>query len=158
MPLIDQKHIIKADAAIVFDLARSIDLHQISTAHTREKAIAGKTKGLLELHEQVTWKAKHFGVYQKLTSRMVELEKPKYFVDEMVSGAFKSFRHEHYFEQVGTTTIMVDKFTYISPFGVLGKWADYLFLKKYMTKFLRQRNLIIKEFAESEKWKEVFLA
>ncbi len=155
MPLIEQIYRIKADIDIVFDLARSIDLHQISTAHTKEKAIAGKTSGLLELHEQVTWRAKHFGIYQNLTSEMRELKKPNYFVDEMVAGAFQSFRHEHWFESSQGVTVMTDRFDYRAPLGILGKCADYVFLKKYMETFLNQRNLVVKEFAESGRWKEV---
>lgn len=155
MPLIEQVYSIKADIAIVFDLARSIDLHQISTTQTQERAIEGKTNGLLELHERVTWRAKHFGIIQKLTSEMIELEMPHYFVDEMVSGAFKSFRHEHHFFTVDNGTVMTDRFDYQSPFGVLGKCADHIFLRRYMTRFLEKRNLVIKDFAESGRWKEI---
>ncbi|MCG1036514.1 hypothetical protein [Polaribacter sargassicola] len=49
MPRIEIKTEIKADINIVFDLSRSIDLHKISTKHTNEKAIAGKTNGLIEI-------------------------------------------------------------------------------------------------------------
>ena len=41
MPTIQLETIINADIKICFDLSRSIDLHQISTAKTNEKAIAG---------------------------------------------------------------------------------------------------------------------
>jgi len=40
---------IKAPIQIVFDCARSIDIHQLSTAKTNEKAIFGRTSGLCEL-------------------------------------------------------------------------------------------------------------
>jgi hypothetical protein len=40
MPVISLKTIIEADIGLCFDLARSIDLHTISTAHTNERAIA----------------------------------------------------------------------------------------------------------------------
>jgi len=50
---------------------------------------------------------------------------------------------------------MTDLFIYKSPFGILGKLADKLFLKKYMTELLIERNRIVKEFSESEKWKEL---
>lgn len=82
------------------------------------------------------------------------MEKPDFFVDEMVKGAFKSFTHEHYFENIQEGTLMKDIFTYQLPYGILGKLADYLFLKKYMTNLLLDRNAVIKEFAESDKWKE----
>ncbi|WP_299065355.1 SRPBCC family protein [uncultured Polaribacter sp.] len=155
MPIIKLKTEIKADINIVFDLARSIDLHKISTQQTNEEAIAGKTSGLIGLNETVTWRAKHFGIYQNLTTKITAFNKPKSFTDEMVNGAFKSFKHEHLFINKNRNTLMIDVFCYESPFGVLGKFADKLFLKNYMTKLLNERNLIIREFAESKKWKEV---
>lgn len=110
MPRISIKTIVKADKKIVFDLSRSIDLHLISTAHTNERAIAGKTEGLINLNESVTWEAKHLGFKQHLTSKVTELESPNYFVDEMEKGAFKRFRHEHIFSDTSGWTIMQDEF------------------------------------------------
>jgi ligand-binding SRPBCC domain-containing protein len=155
MPRIEIKTKIKASKEVVFDLSRSIDLHKISTEKTNEKAIAGKTSGLIGLNESVTWRAKHFGVYQNLTSKITEYERPNYFVDEMQKGAFSEFKHEHHFKELNGETLMTDFFEYKSPFGILGKLADKLFLKKYMTELLSERNRIVKEFAESEKWKEI---
>ncbi|GAB4156881.1 MAG: hypothetical protein Tsb0033_08040 [Winogradskyella sp.] len=155
MPIIELRTEIKAPVEIVFDLSRSIDLHKISTEHTNETAIAGKTRGLIGLNESVTWRAKHLGIYQKLTSRITEFDRPNYFTDEMVSGAFKEFKHGHYFEDLNGRTIMNDVFNYKSPFGILGKLADRIFLEKYMTDLLIERNHIIKEFAESDKWKQI---
>ena len=111
-------------------------------------AIAGRMSGLIELGESVTWRAKHFGFFQELTSKITAFEKPKSFTDEMVSGAFKSFKHIHTFEPSANGTTMVDVFSYVSPLGILGRVADYLFLKSYMTNLLLQRNLVIKEYAE----------
>ncbi len=155
MPKIELKTEIKAEKEIVFDLSRSIDLHKISTEQTKEEAIKGKTSGLIGKGEWVTWRAKHFGFYQTLTSKIVELERPDYFVDEMVKGAFKSFRHQHYFTKSDFGTLMIDCFEYKSPLGFLGNLADSLFLEKYMKTLLEKRNQTIKEFAESEIWKEV---
>ncbi|MEM6297843.1 MAG: SRPBCC family protein [Bacteroidota bacterium] len=148
MPIIELSLDIAAPPERVFDLSRSIDLHEESTAQTNEKAVAGRTSGLMELGETVTWRAKHFGVYQHLTSKMTELEYPSYFVDEMVSGAFKRFRHEHYFEPISTGTRMRDIFDYTSPLGILGIFADRLFLEKYMRELLETRNQFIKSVAE----------
>ena len=155
MPRIELRTEIKAEKEIVFDLSRSIDLHKISTEQTNETAIAGKTSGLIGLNESVTWRAKHFGVYQNLTSKITEFDRPNYFADEMVSGAFKKFKHEHHFSELNEGTLMTDFFYYKSPFGILGKLADKIFLKTYMVELLEERNRIIKKFAESEKWKEI---
>lgn len=113
------------------------------------------TSGLIGLNETVTWRAKHFGVYQQLTTKITEYDRPNYFTDEMVSGAFKSFKHEHHFAELDGRTLMTDIFDYQSPLGSLGKLADKLFLEVYMTELLVERNRVIKEFAESGKWEEV---
>lgn len=110
MPSIELRTEIKTDKKIVFDLSRSIDLHKISTKHTNETAIEGKISGLIELNESVTWKAKHFGFYQILTSKITEFESPSYFADEMIEGAFKKFKHEHHFIDFNNGTLMTDFF------------------------------------------------
>ncbi len=132
-------------------MARSIDIYIQSTSQTGEKAIAGKTSGLIGLNETVTWEATHLGVRQKLTVKITELESPYYFVDEMVKGVFKRFKHEHEFERIHGGTLMTDIFDYTAPLGVLGKIADFLFLKKYMGHFLQKRNGVIKKLAEEER-------
>lgn len=138
-----------------FDLARSIDLHKISTAHTNEQAVEGRTNGLINLHETVTWQATHFGIRQKLTSKITAFDRPNYFTDEQIKGIFKSIIHEHKFEKVGDKVIMTDIFEFHSPFGLFGKLFNRLILTNYLKKLLTDRNQIIKAFAETEKWKEV---
>lgn len=150
MPVIRTEFTIDAPREIVFDLARSIDFHKESTKHTKEEAIAGRISGLLELGESVTWRAKHFGFWLELESKITEFDSPNYFVDEMVKGNFKSFKHKHIFEIKGDKTVMTDIFDYKSPLGFLGKLADRLFLKRYMTKFLSTRNTILKKYIESK--------
>lgn len=151
MPVIRMEFLIHAPQQICFDAARSIDLHMESTAKTRERAIAGVTSGLIQLGESVTWEAVHFGIKQNLTAKITEMEEPRYFVDEMVAGAFKRFRHEHEFIPSGQSqTRMLDTFDYTSPFGLLGKIVDRLVLEKYMTDFLRTRNEYIQSVAEAQ--------
>ena len=149
MPTIELFTQINAPIEIVFDLSRSIDLHIESTKQTGERAIAGRTSGLIGLGETVTWRAKHFGIWQNLTSKITEYKYPDYFVDEMVSGTFKSFRHEHHFSTIDGQTLMKDLFVFESPFGLFGKFFNWLVLKKYMTGLLVERNRVIKEAAET---------
>lgn len=132
-----------------FDLAKSIDLHIESTKQTGEQAIAGRTTGLIQLGESVTWRARHFGIRQTLTSKITELEYPNHFTDEMVSGAFKSFRHEHYFYAIHNQTVIKDIFSFESPGGWLGELFNLLVLGGYMQRLLEKRNEVIKEAAES---------
>jgi len=155
MPRICLKTTITAPIDIVFDLSRSIDLHTVSTKQTNEEAIAGKTSGLIGLGESVTWRAKHLGSTQSLTSKITDYNHPSFFADEMVEGIFKRFRHEHHFETEGNQTLMTDIFEYQSPFGILGKLANFIFLENYLRSFLKKRNIAIKEGAESDEWKKI---
>ncbi|WP_232699501.1 SRPBCC family protein [Brevibacillus daliensis] len=150
MPIIKSELVIKAPPQVCFDLARSIDIHMQSTSETSERAIGGRISGLIELGETVTWEAVHFGVRQQLTAKITEMEAPYRFVDEMVAGAFKRFYHVHEFTPTENGTIMVDIFDYTSPYGLIGRFADLLFLEKYMERFLLTRNLYIKKLAETQ--------
>jgi ligand-binding SRPBCC domain-containing protein len=55
---------------------------------TNERAIAGRTSGLIQLAETVEWCARHFGITQKLTAKITTMDSPHSFTDEMVNGAF----------------------------------------------------------------------
>ncbi|PRX99266.1 hypothetical protein CLV24_1622 [Pontibacter ummariensis] len=155
MPAITVHTFVAAPIELCFDLSRSIDLHTISTKHTGERAVAGVTAGLIELGETVTWKAKHLGVWQHLTSKITEYNRPYYFVDEMVHGAFKRFRHEQCFKEMEGGTLMLKVFDYTSPLGILGSIVDKSFLESYMTRLLTKRDKVIKQYAESGKWERV---
>ncbi len=138
-----------------FLLSLSVDLHQLSTAETNEKAIAGVTKGLMKLNDTVTWRAKHFGIYQNLTTKISSYDFPKYFVSEMVEGAFKKMHHQHLFEWKNNETIMTDIFVFDAPLGIFGKLFSKLVLKNYMKGFLIKRNDTIKRAAEGNDWKKL---
>ncbi len=137
----------------VFDLARSIDAHEQSTEGTQERAVAGVTRGLIGMGDEVTWEARHFGVKQRLTVRITGFERTSRFQDIMVSGAFKRMKHDHEFKAQPPGTVMVDCFEFESPFGILGRMVDRLFLAGYMRRFLVRRNQVLKNLAESEDWR-----
>lgn len=139
---------IKASIQIVFDASRNIDIHQLSASKSNEKAIAGVTSGLINLNETVTWRGKHFGLYLTHKSRITAMTFYSYFIDEMEEGKFKSFKHQHFFEEINGITTMTDKLQYETPFGIFGKLFDYLFLKKHLKVFLLERNKILKAVAE----------
>jgi ligand-binding SRPBCC domain-containing protein len=140
---------IKAPIAIIFDLSRNIDIHKLSTAKSNETAIDGITSGLINKGETVTWRGKHFGFYLTHKSIISAMEIPSYFVDEMVEGKFKSFKHEHSFIDGNGFIMMIDKIQYQTPYGIFGKLFDVLILKKHLTSFISERNKVLKELAEN---------
>ncbi|ALV47184.1 cyclase [Arthrobacter alpinus] len=126
--------------AQLFDLARSIDAHTESMAASREQAISGVTSGLISLGEDVTWRAWHFGLPLRMTSRITRMEAPDVFIDEQISGPFQSFRHVHEFIEFAGVTTMIDRIEFQAPFGLLGRLAEKLVLARYLQKLIETRN------------------
>jgi len=137
----------------VFDLSRSISLHKISSAHTNKEAIGGITSGLINKNETVTWRAKHLFKIRYFTTRISEMQSPNFFIDEMQKSDFKSLKHEHHFKKIDNGTIMIDILNFESPYGIIGKWFNKIYLKNLLQKFIVQRNIVIKDYAETGKWK-----
>ncbi|MGB7923824.1 MAG: SRPBCC family protein [Pyrinomonadaceae bacterium] len=148
MPIIHLETFIEAPIDLCFDLARSVDIHMASTNYTGERAIAGIMSGMMNLHDEVTWEATHFGTRQRLTSRITAFDRPRMFTDEMLRGAFKYWRHTHLFEPRDRGTLMIDDADYASPLGLLGRIVDRLVLERHMTRLLLTRNIHIKKVAE----------
>ena len=145
---------IAAPVERVFDLARSVDMHKHTMTKHKEEAVAGIRFGLMEKNETVTWKAKHLFKTRFLRSEITEMKKPNRFIDEQVKGDFKKMRHEHHFKPCDNGTIMIDLLEFETPYGSFGRFVSKVFLTRYMKKLIEQRNLAIKEFAESERWRK----
>ncbi len=156
MPTIHLETQIQVPVDLCFDLARNIDIHQMTTAQTREKAVPpGITSGMIGPDDIIIFEAVHFGVRQKLISRMTEFDRPHRFADIMIKGAFAWLRHVHAFSPQNGGTLMQDTMEFVSPLGPLGILADHLFLERYMRRFLEKRNAALKRIAESGEWRQV---
>jgi ligand-binding SRPBCC domain-containing protein len=139
---------IEAPIEPVFDLARDIGLHERSMAATGERAIAGRISGPIEEGESVTWRARHFGLWWTMTSRITEVHAPTTFADQQEGGPFVWFRHRHTFRAVPGGTVMTDDWEHASPFGPIGRVVDRLVLGRYMRGLLETRNVALKAEAE----------
>ena len=148
MPRFEIVTTIAAPAALCFDAARDIDLHVASFAHTGERAVAGTTSGLIGPGETVTWRARHLGVVQHFTSKITAFDPPRYFQDSMVKGAFRSFVHDHWFEESDGRTIMRDVVEFSSPGGILGRIVDALFLRRYLERLIAGRAEVLRRAVE----------
>lgn len=142
--------VVGAPPAAVFDLSLSVDAHLESMARSGERATAGVTSGAIGLGEEVTWRAVHFGIPFRMTSRVTELERPARFVDEQVRGPFRHFRHEHVFAPAGPGTVMTDRVTFQAPVVGLGWLVERAALGRYMRKLIEERNAFLTGAAEAD--------
>lgn len=149
MPTIRLMTYVKAPVERCFDLSLNVDLHRHSVAHTRERPVAGITRGTMKLGDTVTWEAVHFGVKQHLTTQITAYDRPHSFTDEMIRGVFHGMKHIHEFAAQPPGTLMIDLFSFRAPLGVLGWAAEKLILTRYMRGLLLTRNSYLKQVAET---------
>ena len=123
-----------------FALSLDIGAHERSMAASSERAVAGTTSGAIGLGETVTWRARHFGIVWRMTSRITALEAPHRFVDEQVRGPFARFHHLHRFEPSARGTRMVDEIEFRAPFSPLGRLAERVALAHYLPRLIAERN------------------
>ena len=155
MVTLEELTVIRAPIERCFDLARSVEVHLAGNVHCGETAVAlaGVTSGLVGMSQRVTWRAKHFGVWQHLTSEITAMQPPVYFQDAMVQGAFRFMRHDHLFRSLPSSqTEMKDVFCFAAPLPVLGRLAEIVLLRRYMRALLHERNAVLKQIAESSDW------
>ena len=127
----------------LFDRARSIDTNLETMAASGERAVAGVTEGLISAGEEVTWRARHFGVPLTMTSRVTSLEYPASFVDEQVKGPFKAFRHVHEFAEHGAGSVMTDRIEFAAPLGPLGWLVERVVLRRYLQRLIAGRGALL---------------
>jgi len=153
MPTIHLTTFIAAPVKRVFDLSRNISLHKVSMQHTKEQIIGGVTSGLIKKDETVTWKAKHFFKTRVFTSKITEMLPFEKFTDKMVRGDFKYFEHEHHFKPTQNGTLVIDILRFETPYGIIGKLVNKFYLNSYLENLISHRNKVIKQYAETEKWR-----
>ncbi len=75
-------------------------------------------------------------------AEIIAYEPPRGFTDRQIPGRgpFKSWTREHHFESLAPNrTRITDRVNYEAPFGVLGKIADWLFLRRDITQMFAYR-------------------
>ena len=133
---------IAAQPAEVFDLSLDVGAHTASMSGSGERIVGGVRTGHMKLGDTVTWSARHFGIPWRMTSRISAYERPVRFVDEQVRGPFRHWHHEHSFtwDAASGTTQMRDVISFAAPFGVIGRVAERLVLRRYMERLVASRN------------------
>ncbi len=142
---------IQAPIERCFDAARDIGLHVRLASRSKERAIAGKIKGLIGENEWVSFRARHFGISFVLTARITQFEAPQRFVDEQIKGPFARLQHTHEFESFGSNrTLMRDIIEFECPFGILGRIAQPI-VERHLRAFLIERSRRLKRWLETRK-------
>jgi hypothetical protein len=145
---------IKAPIQRCFDLARSIDFRKISLDELNEESVAGCTTGLIGPNQHVLLQSTVGGVRLSTDLKIEKFNPPFFFSYEIVDSAFHSIVHDYYFYDISEETVMINHLYYRTRWGLAGDLFNFLFLHKYLTRLITKRNDLLREFAESDKWKD----
>ncbi len=136
--------VLRCSAEAAFDAGLDIDLHLESMADSGERAVGGVTSGRIGPGETVTWRARHFGIPWRMTSKITAYERPTRFVDEQVRGPFRRWHHEHLFRADGDGTVMTDVVEFEAPAGPVGRLIAVTVLLPYLRRLIARRNATLR--------------
>jgi ligand-binding SRPBCC domain-containing protein len=80
----------------------------------------------------------------------------EYFVDEQRVGPYKIWHHQHFINKVEGGVEMADIVHYKPPFGIFGKMANFLFIKRQLKTIFHYRFNKINEIFNQEYVKPSF--
>jgi ligand-binding SRPBCC domain-containing protein len=146
---------IKAPIQRCFDLARSVDFHKISLGPLKEESVAGCTSGLIGHNQHVLMQSRLWGMRFSTELKITKFNPPFFFSYEIADSTFQSIVHDYYFYDISEETVMVNHFYYKPRWGLVGEVINFIFLQNYLTKIITRRNDLLREYAESDQWKDI---
>lgn len=72
------------------------------------------------------------GIKMHWVTEITHVEQLHYFVDEQRFGPYAFWHHKHFLKEVAGGVEMIDIVHYKLPFGIFGKLANILFVKKQL--------------------------
>jgi ligand-binding SRPBCC domain-containing protein len=155
MPKIHLTTFINAPVERVFDLSRNLAVFKKIINIGKEQILSDTNASCIGKGETITFKAKHLGKLRVITTKVVELQLPGMYKEEQVKGDLKSFTHQHHFKTTENGTIMIDLVDFEGPKDLLGSIAGKFYLKNYIEAMLKKKNELIRDYAETDKWRAV---
>ena len=86
------------------------------------------------------------GIKMGWVTEITHIKDKCYFVDEQRFGPYAMWHHEHHFEERDGGVLMADLLHYKVPYGIIGSFADLLFVEKQVDKIFSFRKIAIEVF------------
>ncbi len=110
----------------------------IITSGTPEQMFAGQI---------ITYKIGIFpGVKNNWVTEITQVKEKAFFIDEQRFGPYKMWHHEHHFALVENGVRMTDRVTFKIPFGIFGRLAYLIFIKRKLYQIFRFRAQMLSDF------------
>ena len=134
-----------------FLLSTSIDLVRETIGL---RPVSGKTSGLIRHGDQLIWRGWKFGLPAMHETLITAYDRPTFFQDTMGRGRFRSFQHDHHFQEVGGQTLLWDVVRFSLPFAAPGRLVGKAILVPHVLRLMAARFELIKRLAEGEGWRQ----
>ena len=109
-----------------------------------------ETMGVPGLGYEVVLKVRQFGLFtMRWRVRITEYEPPTLMSDEQVSGPFAYWKQTRRLREVEGGTELTDIVEYRAPFGVLGRIANALVIRRQVLDMFTYRQQTTKQILES---------
>jgi ligand-binding SRPBCC domain-containing protein len=79
------------------------------------------------------------GLKTNWVTEITQVLEGRYFIDEQRFGPYRMWHHEHRFEEQNGRVRMTDRVSYKLPFGIFGRMAHFLFVKKQLRTIFSHR-------------------
>ena len=79
-------------------------------------------------------------------TEITQVKEPFHFIDEQRFGPYALWHHQHHFEEVKGGVLMTDEVNYAIPFGILGRFAHWLFVAKEVNRIFEHRFRTLADF------------
>ena len=153
MGFIHITNFIAAPAETVYDLSRHMLLQKKAMEKMGGRQIRGVSSGLLPNNETVLWSLPVWRKEIFFSLKITETTPGHFIQEEMVQGGLDSFKHLRHFKRILNGTLVIDEIFYTMPKKFWGVWVDKFWLNNTLHKLLEERNKLLKEYAESNKWR-----
>ena len=88
-----------------------------------------------------------FGKEVHWRTMITSYQSNKMFIDQQLKGPYVMWHHKHTFNEVNQSVEMIDEVDYVVPFGFLGRFVHFIYLRyelKYI--FIYRKKIISKVF------------
>ena len=136
-----RKQHLKTDIQTLWDFVSSpINLNEITPKDMQFRFISNNKDQKMYPGMIILYKVSPlFKIPLSWATEITHIKEKRFFVDEQRLGPYKIWHHEHHFEKTDYGVLMKDIVTYAPPFGIIGSFANSLFIRKKVNEIFDYR-------------------
>ncbi|MTI22522.1 hypothetical protein E1176_15935 [Fulvivirga sp. RKSG066] len=85
------------------------------------------------------------GIPVNWTTEITHVKRPSFFVDQQLTGPYALWHHQHHFKETDQGVEMIDEVNYAIPLGIIGRFANWLFVGKRVSAIFDYRYNTLKK-------------